>query len=462
MSAAGTACPCLRSAARAGALRRVARLGGAAFSSRRGGDFDLRARPRAAPPRRTVSSAAAAAATRPRSARWPPSDARAARRRSSASTAPTVSSPAPQGRRKQRPDALPARSADDDARAARGVRGTGRQQALPPARRRDARVPRYRSSTGGAASSGVTATCRRRHQRPTLTRLVQTTSGTANANGANSGATRQASAVCSVDATQASAASASRLTPPMRRTASRQPSALAFRAGDFHSSFRPVSAPSTNIAVRHHAHRRLQHRQQRFEHRAADQLRRAAVAALLAARDDQRDAEHARHQQHRQRQQPQRSAAPGSSRVPRRQRVAGRARRSRSHNGDARYDIAPVANIARCTDAQAGLGDQAQVLQVALAPAAVALQLVEQVRRLLLVAAVEVGRQPHLLARAAHQRGFDEIVRQDLAGQAAAAGHRRQRAMAHERLDAQDRVVAPVVRFAELPVGQPEREQPAA
>ncbi len=100
---------------------------------------------------------------------------------------------------------------------------------------------------------------------------------------------------------------------------------------------------------------------------------------------------------------------------------------------------------------QAGLGDQPRILQVALAPAAVALQFGQQVRRLLFPAAGQIGHQPHLPAGAAHQRGFDEVVREDLAGQPAAAGDGRQPAVRHERRDADDRVVAPVVRFAELP-----------
>ena len=69
----------------------------------------------------------------------------------------------------------------------------------------------------------------------------------------------------------------------------------------------------------------------------------------------------------------------------------------------------------------AGLGDQARVLQVALAPAAVALQLGQQIRRLLLVAANQVGHQPDVKTGAAHQRGFNKVVRHDAAGHAARA-----------------------------------------
>ena len=107
----------------------------------------------------------------------------------------------------------------------------------------------------------------------------------------------------------------------------------------------------------------------------------------------------------------------------------------------------------------AGLGDEACVLQVALAPAAVALQLVEQVRRVLLPAAAQLRRDPHLVAGARHHRRLDEIVREDFAGEAAAPRQPGERAVLHEGLDAQDGVVTPVVRVAELPEGHAEAEQ---
>jgi len=102
---------------------------------------------------------------------------------------------------------------------------------------------------------------------------------------------------------------------------------------------------------------------------------------------------------------------------------------------------------------------QPRVHQVAVAPAAVALQLVQQVRRRFLVAAGQVVGDPHAIAGAAHQRGFHEVVRQDVAGKRAAAGQRRQRAVLHERLQPDDGVVAPVMRFAKLPEMQAGREQ---
>ena len=113
----------------------------------------------------------------------------------------------------------------------------------------------------------------------------------------------------------------------------------------------------------------------------------------------------------------------------------------------------------RCTAVDAGLGHQARVLQVALAPAAVALQLGQQVRRLLLIATDQVAHQPHVVARAAHEGGFHKVVRHDAASQAPFAGDGRQRAVLHERCHADDGVVAPVVRFAQLPVLHAQSEQ---
>jgi hypothetical protein len=102
------------------------------------------------------------------------------------------------------------------------------------------------------------------------------------------------------------------------------------------------------------------------------------------------------------------------------------------------------------------LGDeQAEILQVALAPAPVALEFVEKVRWHFLVAAGQVVGDPHRPAGAPHQRGLDEVVREDFARQGAAARQSRQGAVTDERRDADDRVVAPVVRFAELPEMQP-------
>ena len=110
---------------------------------------------------------------------------------------------------------------------------------------------------------------------------------------------------------------------------------------------------------------------------------------------------------------------------------------------------------------EAGLCHKAGILQIALAPAAIALQFGQQVRRLLFVATDQIGDEPHVVAGAAHQRCFDEVVRHDAAGHAAGALDRGQSAMLHERLDADDRVVAPIMRFAQLPELHAQREQAA-
>lgn len=89
--------------------------------------------------------------------------------------------------------------------------------------------------------------------------------------------------------------------------------------------------------------------------------------------------------------------------------------------------------------------EQAEVHQVALTPATVAFQLVQQVRRQLLIGARQIVGNPHPPAGTAHQRGFDEVVRQDRPGKVALARQRRQRAVLNERLHADNGVVAPVV-----------------
>ncbi|SDY81237.1 hypothetical protein SAMN05421755_10518 [Nitrosomonas sp. Nm33] len=103
--------------------------------------------------------------------------------------------------------------------------------------------------------------------------------------------------------------------------------------------------------------------------------------------------------------------------------------------------------------------EQAEVHQVAMAPAAVALELVEQVRRQFLVAAPQVVGDPYAPAGATHQRGLNEIVGKDHPGEGSLARQRCQRAVLDERLDADDRVVPPVVRLAELPEVQAGSEQ---
>ena len=91
------------------------------------------------------------------------------------------------------------------------------------------------------------------------------------------------------------------------------------------------------------------------------------------------------------------------------------------------------------------------MLEVALTPAPVALHLLEQRGGRLLVAPGEVVGEPERVARAPEQRRLDEVVAQDLAAERRPAGQPRQPAVLHERRDAEDRVVAPVLAVAELP-----------
>jgi formylmethanofuran dehydrogenase subunit A len=100
---------------------------------------------------------------------------------------------------------------------------------------------------------------------------------------------------------------------------------------------------------------------------------------------------------------------------------------------------------------QAGLSDQAGMLQVSLHPATIAHSVVEQVRRQLLVAAAQLGQQPAIPAAAAQESCLDEIVAQDLAVKRRPAGQDRQAAALGEGADAQDGVVAEIVGFARLP-----------
>ena len=103
--------------------------------------------------------------------------------------------------------------------------------------------------------------------------------------------------------------------------------------------------------------------------------------------------------------------------------------------------------------------EQAEVHQVALTPATVAFQLVQQVRRQLLIGARQIVGNPHPPAGTAHQRGFDEVVRQDRPGKVALARQRRQRAVLNERLHADNGVVSPVVGLPQLPEVQTRRKQ---
>src|SRR5690242_3345687 len=91
------------------------------------------------------------------------------------------------------------------------------------------------------------------------------------------------------------------------------------------------------------------------------------------------------------------------------------------------------------------------VLQVALAPATIAFQVLDHRRRRLFVAAAEIFRQVHLPAGATHQSGFDEIVTHRTATDSAPAGQLGERTMLDEGCEPDDRVVTPEVALLLLP-----------
>ena len=99
------------------------------------------------------------------------------------------------------------------------------------------------------------------------------------------------------------------------------------------------------------------------------------------------------------------------------------------------------------------------MLQIALAPAPVPADEIAERGRQLLIAAAEFGHQPHAPPGPAQKRRLDEIVAQDLAPERRRPRQGGQAGVRHERLGADDRVVAPVVAFVLEPVVQPCRQQ---
>ena len=105
--------------------------------------------------------------------------------------------------------------------------------------------------------------------------------------------------------------------------------------------------------------------------------------------------------------------------------------------------------------------EQPGVLEVALAPAAIALGAVDHRGRALLEAAVEIVGKPHAPAGPGHQRGLDEVVAEDAPAERLRAGQVGQAAMLHELRGADHRVVSPEIAFALLPVVQAGEEHRA-
>ncbi len=216
-----------------------------------------------------------------------------------------------------------------------------------------------------------------------------------------------------------------------------------------------------------HAHRRQQHREQHLQQHRQQQTQRAAVA-LRPFEPDQHHAQQLRQEQQHQRRGEQSYRQFRSPLRPHREKLARlqevlrlhqgmhhlqRRRKRQEHKPERRREIGHHAGQKYRTVHRVHPfhQEQAEVHQVAVTPAAVALQLVQQVRRQLLIGARQIVRDPDAPAGAAHQRGFDKVVRQNRTGERPFARQRRQRAVLNKRLHADNGVVAPVVRFAQLP-----------
>ena len=116
-----------------------------------------------------------------------------------------------------------------------------------------------------------------------------------------------------------------------------------------------------------------------------------------------------------------------------------------AHHAHREVQFGDPGEAAATRQAGARLPQHAAVLEVPLAPPLVPLRPVQQGRRALLVAPAEVFGQTHAPPGPPHQGGLDEVVAQNLPAQRGGAGEHRQVAAGPERLDPQNRVVAPVV-----------------
>src|SRR5688500_12473006 len=98
--------------------------------------------------------------------------------------------------------------------------------------------------------------------------------------------------------------------------------------------------------------------------------------------------------------------------------------------------------------------EQPRMLHITLTPTPVALRRVDQRRRSLFVRAIDISSEPHTPTRFAHERGLDEVVRQNASAERLGSRQIRQRAMFDEGLHANNGVVSPIVSFVLLPVIQ--------
>ena len=261
------------------------------------------------------------------------------------------------------------------------------------------------STSGGASSSGVRNSPARRVARPAVDRLPQTESGIPASKPTMIGESQIGNGA-PLAWMAAIHSSASIVCTPCRSQASRHEVGASPRGGDFQSSRHPVSAPTRNwlwnsmrtgasssecrnsrkalakrfqtppndparrLHERHQERQRLgrqqQHPGQSEERQDQLQVRRGPDREQLVGLEkiDRHVVRVAREQQGRQQQEPE----------PQRRRGV------RQHAGDEHAAMDRV---------QLRLEQQARVLQVPVAPAAVALQFRQQVRRHLLVAAVQ-------------------------------------------------------------------------
>ena len=122
---------------------------------------------------------------------------------------------------------------------------------------------------------------------------------------------------------------------------------------------------------------------------------------------------------------------------------------------DGAHDVAGDADeeVDAARPAQAFGADDAEVLHIALRPAAFAANEVVQRWWQAFVAATKVGVHAHVPARAAQQGGFDEVVAHDVAADGVAPAQDGQAAAFGEGMDADDGVMSPVVAVFALPGG---------
>ena len=130
---------------------------------------------------------------------------------------------------------------------------------------------------------------------------------------------------------------------------------------------------------------------------------------------------------------------------------------------DGAHDVAADADekMHAVRPAQTTGEKYAKVLHIALRPAPFALYEVVQGGRQAFVAADQIGIHAHAPAGATHERGFDEVVREDVAGDGIAPAQNGQAAAFGKGAGADDGVVPPVVAVIALPGGHTTRDDAA-